>query len=124
MRIRSWFLRPVLNTIANLEKRIMATELESRNVLAQLIANALAAYEAQGSVIAARDERIAVLEEALANADADAAAALQAALDADSASDAAWNQEQIENLRAFVRDPETPVDEVDPEVPGEDVPSE
>ena len=102
----------------------MATELESRNVLAQLIANALAAYEAQGSVIAARDERIAVLEEALANADADAAAALQAALDADSASDAAWNQEQIENLRAFVRDPETPVDEVDPEVPVEDVPSE
>ena len=102
----------------------MATELESRNLLAQLIANVLAAYEGQASVIAAKDERIAALEEALANADADAAAALQEALDADSDSDAAWNQEQIEKLRAFVQDPETPVDEVDPETPGGDVPSE
>lgn len=99
LAVRTWrAVQAIPVRLDRLEQLIMATEQETREALTSAITNTLSYVD---RVTAERDQ----YRDALATADADKAAAVAAALDAESADDVTFLQGEVERLRGFQPEP-------------------
>ncbi len=119
-------IKPVLLRIPKqltaMEARMSELEDQTRVELAAAITGALGAYDAKVAELAAVSAERDNLRAALETADADKAAAVEAAVSADDAGDAAFNAEQVDALRRLQPVVEPPADNPPADEPPVDEP--